>query len=88
VGQWLPLPLARQLHENHLGRFATELLDSQYGKEIWSIYQSGKLQPDTELSGRVAQDNRPVNVGSVIREIDDVIKEEAARRRYKQAMEQ
>ena len=28
-----------------------------------------------------------VSVGSVIREIDEVIKEEAARRRYKNAME-
>jgi RIO kinase 1 len=71
----------------YFGRFAPELLASQYGKEIWALYQAGKLQPDSELSGRVARDNRPVNVGSVIREIDDVIKEEAARRRYKQAME-
>jgi len=71
----------------YFGRFAPELLESQYGREIWALYQGGKLQPDSVLSGRVARDNRPVNVGGVIREIDDVIKEEAARRRYKQAME-
>jgi RIO kinase 1 len=71
----------------YFGRFAPELLQSQYGKEIWALYQAGKLQPDTPLSGRFLQSNRPVNVGSVIREIDDVIKEEAARRIYKQALD-
>ncbi len=71
----------------YFGRFAPELLQSQYGKEIWALYQAGKLLPDTPLSGRFMQSNKPVNVGSVIREIDDVIKEEAARRRYKQALD-
>ncbi len=71
----------------YFGRFSPELLVTQYGKEIWSLYQGGKLLPDTELTGRFAISNKPVSVGSVIREIDEVIKEEAARRRYKNAME-
>jgi len=71
----------------YFGRFAPELLVSQYGKEIWALFQGGKLQPDTPLTGRFAISNKPVSVGSVIREIDEVIKEEAARQRYKNAME-
>jgi len=71
----------------YFGRFAPELLTSRYGKEIWALYQGGKLQPDTPLTGRFAISNKPVSVGGVIREIDEVIKEEAARRRYKNAMD-
>src|SRR5207344_1361808 len=34
------------------GRFAPELLATDYSKEIWALYQSGRLHPDVELSGR------------------------------------
>ena len=34
------------------GRFAPELLATQFGAEIWALYTRGVLQPDTPLTGR------------------------------------
>ncbi len=71
----------------YFGRFAPELRTTDYGKEIWSLYESGALQPDVALTGCFARKQAPVDVDSVMREIDDVAKEEAARQRYRQALE-
>ena len=62
------------------GKFAPTLLGTDYGPEIWSLYQAGLLAPDMVLSGRFERKAAPVDVGSVIREIDDARSEEAARR--------
>jgi len=62
------------------GRFAPELLASEYGAEIWALYQRGMLVPDTMLTGRFVHRRAPTDVGSVLREIDDARAEEAARR--------
>ena len=70
----------------YFGRFAPELRTTDYGREIWSIYESGKLHPEITLTGCIARSNKLADVGGVIREIDDVLKEQAARLRYKQAM--
>jgi RIO kinase 1 len=64
----------------YFGRFAPELLATEYGKEIWSLYEHGDLHPDTQLSGRFAHSTKSVDLNSVIREIDDARAEEAARR--------
>jgi RIO kinase 1 len=71
----------------YFGRFAPELRATDYGREIWAIYESGKLHPGIALTGCFARRETPADVGSVMREIDDVIKEEAVRRRYKEALE-
>jgi RIO kinase 1 len=62
------------------GRFAPELLGTAYGPEIWALYERGALQADTVLTGRFEATNAPVDVGGVMREIDDARAEEAARR--------
>lgn len=62
------------------GQFAPELLRTDYGPEIWDHYQRGVLLPDTVLTGRFARKAGPVDVGSVMSEIDDARAEEAARR--------
>ncbi|MCZ8256444.1 MAG: serine protein kinase RIO [Polaromonas sp.] len=62
------------------GRFAPELLRTDYGSEIWDLYQRGVLQPETALTGRFAHKTGPVNLGAVMGEIDDARAEEAARR--------
>lgn len=62
------------------GRFAPELLNTQYGKEIWALYEHGELHPEVRLSGRFAESKKPVDLHGVIREIDDARAEEAARR--------
>jgi RIO kinase 1 len=70
------------------GRFAPELLDTDYGREIWAIYETGKLDNEVKLTGRFEVSDRPADVDAVIREIDDVIMEEEARQRYKQSLAQ
>ena len=62
------------------GRFAPELLQTRYGDEIWDLYLRGLLHPDVVLTGRFARKAGPVDVGHVLREIDDARAEEAARR--------
>ncbi|WP_332747821.1 PA4780 family RIO1-like protein kinase [Hydrogenophaga sp.] len=62
------------------GQFAPELLRTQFGPEIWSLYQSGLLSNDTPLSGRYERAPGTVDLGSVMREIDDARDEDAARR--------
>lgn len=64
--------------------FAPQLATTQYGKEIWGLYQSGLLHPGTPLTGHVEIDNRPADVGTVMREIELARKEEEARLRFLQ----
>jgi len=72
----------------YFGRFEPELLDTEYGKEIWSLYKGGKLYPAIELTGRYERIEKPVDVGGVMREVDDALKEEAARQVYRMEMGQ
>ena len=62
------------------GQFAPELRATQYGPEMWSLYQSGLLSNETPLTGRYAPDRVDVDMQAVLREIDDARDEEAARR--------
>ena len=62
------------------GQFAPELQKTQFGPEIWSLYQSGLLSNETLLTGRYERAPGTVDLGSVMREIDDARDEDAARR--------
>jgi len=62
------------------GRFAPELLRTDYGNEIWDLYRRGVLHPEVALTGHFERKAGAVDVGSVMREIDDARAEEAARR--------
>ena len=62
------------------GGFAPELLHTEFGPEIWDLYERGVLQPDTPLSGRYERKAGAVDVGGLMREIDDARAEDAARR--------
>jgi RIO kinase 1 len=61
------------------GRFAPELLATQYGPEIWSLYAAGLLAPDTPLTGRYERQPGAVDLSEVLREIEDARLEESAR---------
>jgi len=59
------------------GRFAPELLDTNYAGEIWSLYQAGVLTPTSALTGRFEVEESAVDLDGVVREIGDAEREEA-----------
>jgi RIO kinase 1 len=61
------------------GRFEPGLMTTDYGHEMWDLYQRGVLQPDTPLTGRFKHRTGPVNVRDVMGAIDDAKMEEKAR---------
>jgi RIO kinase 1 len=61
------------------GRFAPELLKTEFGAEIWALYEGGALSPETQLTGEFERDNAPVDLVDIMREIEDAIFEEQAR---------
>lgn len=54
----------------YFGRFAPELIGTDYGREIWKHYASGKLSPETILTGRFEQSSVPADVRGVMRDVE------------------
>jgi RIO kinase 1 len=67
----------------YFSQFAPALAATEYGKEIWALYERGALRHDSPLTGRVAAETRTADVAAVLREITDVEAEREARLRYK-----
>ena len=65
---------------NFFGRFAPELLGTQFGPEIWAQYERGVLTPQVALTGCYEPQQGAVDLSGVMREIDAARDEEAARR--------
>lgn len=65
---------------NFFGRFAPELLTTEFGPEIWELFERGVLTPEIVLTGHFDHDTAPVDLVDVMREIDDALFEEDARR--------
>ena len=65
---------------DYFGRFAPELLSSDYGNEMWKLYQSGDLHAESLLSGHFQDNSQPADVRGILREID------AARLEYEARM--
>ncbi|QJQ95113.1 MULTISPECIES: PA4780 family RIO1-like protein kinase [Halomonadaceae] len=65
---------------DYFGRFAPELLTTEFGKELWALFESGELHPESQLTGRFVHDTRLVDVGDLMAVIEDVQEEEAERR--------
>lgn len=61
-----------------LSRFSRDLSQMHFGPELWDLYESGKLRPDTLLTGRWSPHRRTANVGHVMDEIR-VASQDAAR---------
>jgi RIO kinase 1 len=62
-----------------LGRFAPELLATEYALEMWSLFEQGALHADTELTGLFDTDGSAVDADGILEVIDDA-REEAIRR--------
>ncbi|MDF1555358.1 MAG: serine protein kinase RIO [Deferrisomatales bacterium] len=63
----------------YFGHFAPELLTTRYGKEMWHLYESGELHPETQLTGRFKDSETRADVAGVMDQID-AAREEADRR--------
>jgi len=53
----------------YYGRFVPRLLETRYVKEIWALYEDGKLTPETILTGQFAEDTHKADVDSLLDEI-------------------
>ena len=62
-----------------LGRFAPELLVTDFAAEMWSLFEQGELKPETKLTGIFIKDETSANLGNVLEAIEDA-REEALRR--------
>jgi len=66
-----------------LGRFAPELLDTEFAREMWALYEQGDLHAESQLTGVFARDETVVDAEEVMFAIDDA-REEAIRRQLNQ----
>ncbi len=75
--------LARDVENmsNYFGQFAPELIGTDYAEEIWQLYSLGKLEEATELTGRIVRSEEKIDIGNLMRVIDDARMEEEAMRR-------
>ena len=62
-----------------LGRFAPELLETEFAREMWALFEQGELRPDTELTGVFAVDDTVVDPSEVMVVIEDAREEEIQR---------
>jgi RIO kinase 1 len=62
-----------------LGRFAPELLTTEFAREMWSVYQQGELTADRPLTGQFARDESTPDPESVLLVVNDA-RDEAIRR--------
>jgi RIO kinase 1 len=62
-----------------LGRFAPELLATEFAREMWSLFQQGELTADKKLTGEFARDEATADADGVLLAVEDA-REEAIRR--------
>jgi RIO kinase 1 len=59
----------------YFGRFEPGILGLKYAKEIWDLYQKGKLTPHTVLTGKYQEPTKSADVHGVLNAIGDARKE-------------
>ncbi|AEF20516.1 MULTISPECIES: PA4780 family RIO1-like protein kinase [Pseudomonas] len=63
----------------YFGQFAPELKYSKYAKEMWALYEEGKLTPQSVLTGEFKDPEDEADVDAVMREIKAALADEARR---------
>ena len=58
------------------GRFAPELLETAYAREIWALYEAGELHPEVQLTGRF-EDETIADLKDLLAVIETAREEEA-----------
>jgi RIO kinase 1 len=56
---------------NTLGRFAPQLLETEFAREMWSLFQQGELKAESTLTGIFARDESQTDPDSVLAVIED-----------------
>jgi len=64
----------------YFGHFAPELLTCKHAKEMWALYEEGKLTPTSELTGEFEEPEEEADVDAVMREINAALADEARRK--------
>lgn len=64
----------------YFSQYAPELADTDYAGEIWDLYERGELTPESPLTGEFIDDSGPTDLDGLLREIQDAIAEEQARK--------
>lgn len=68
------------------GRAAPDLLETEYAREIWNLYEAGDLTPESALTGRFAREHAAADVDAVLEQIEsERLEAEARQRRRAQA---
>jgi len=62
-----------------LGRFAPELLATEFAREMWAQFEQGELTADSKLTGVFARDETIVNADGVLLAVEDA-REDALQR--------
>jgi len=62
-----------------LGKFAPQLLETDFAMEMWALFEKGELRPDSVLTGTFIRDDSAADLNRVMTAIDDA-REEAVRR--------
>jgi RIO kinase 1 len=62
-----------------LGRFAPELLETEFAREMWAQFEQGELSAESTLTGVFARDEAIVNPDTVLLAVEDA-REEALQR--------
>jgi RIO kinase 1 len=65
----------------YFGRYAPEISETKYAKEMWALFLKGKLRPNTKLTGLFKESTKKVDITEVMSEIEDAREEEMERRR-------
>lgn len=63
----------------YFGQFAPELRFTKFAKEMWALFEEGKLTPESKLTGEFAEPEESADVDAVLREIKDALAEQARR---------
>ena len=64
---------------SYYGQYAPQLFKTQYAKEMWALFEEGKLTPETPLTGLFKEDNKAADVDAVMLEIKAALEEEEER---------
>jgi RIO kinase 1 len=66
---------------SYYAQYAPELLDTQYAKEMWALYEGGELRPETPLTGQFEDTSPDADVEMILDVIQDAMEEEYERQR-------